>query len=142
MSRRSQRRRRHARDAVNDSRPGASSLSRLTTLTVRLPRPIQSLRHAAPLDLRHVEDRRRYHPSKILRSPKRVDGSRAMVGVSRGGAKAARHALPHKINFLVPKATVVCIRRKRRKEVLFAKRKTGKRGQRRPRRNFFSEVRC
>lgn len=139
MSRRSRRDRRHARQSEADifTRPGASSLSRLTTLTVRLPRPVVA---AAPRDLRRVEDRRRFHPAKSLRSPRGVHGGPARLTARTEPSRPGR--LPYAVNFLVPKKTVVCIRRQRRKEVLFAKRKAGKRGQRRSRRNFFSEVRC
>lgn len=44
--------------------------------------------------------------------------------------------------FRVPEKVAICVRRKRRKEVLFAKRRTGK-GSRSPKhRNYYSEVSC
>jgi len=52
--------------------------------------------------------------------------------------------LSRRVGFSHPWQVIVCVRRKRRREVLHALRKTGRGGskQRKPRRNFWSEVRC
>lgn len=52
--------------------------------------------------------------------------------------------LSRRVGFQHPWQVMICIRRKQRKEVLHAFKKTGSGGgkQRRPRRNFWSEVRC
>jgi len=44
--------------------------------------------------------------------------------------------------FTMPKSVLVCARRKMRKEVLFAKRKTGKGSRSIKRRNIWSEIKC
>lgn len=46
------------------------------------------------------------------------------------------------IAFSAPGETLVCVRRARRKEVLFAKKKTGKRGQRKARWSIWSKTKC
>lgn len=46
------------------------------------------------------------------------------------------------ISFSAPSQTIVCVRRSRRKEVLHALKKTGKRGQRRPRRTAWRDYKC
>lgn len=54
--------------------------------------------------------------------------------------------LPKRVGFSLPWQVIVCVRRKRRREVLFANRFAGSRGSsnlmRRRRNNEFSEVRC
>jgi len=70
-------------------------------------------------------------------------GSDASVGATHTPTKnRAPSRVPYQIAFSAPAETLVCIRRKRRKQVLFAKRKTGKGGQRRPRRSRWSDVKC
>lgn len=44
--------------------------------------------------------------------------------------------------FKAPARVVVCVRRQQRKEVMFAKKKAGRGGQRRPRFNWWSRVTC
>lgn len=86
-----------------------------------------------------VEDRRFYHP----------------LGTSAPAAsfKKPRHTLaagkpfspkvsPLISAFSAPSGVLICVRRKQRKEVLHALQKTGKVGQRRPRRSEFSSVQC
>ena len=46
------------------------------------------------------------------------------------------------VRYVVPRDAVICARRKIRKEVIFAKGKAGRGGQRRPRRNDYSNVVC
>lgn len=58
-----------------------------------------------------------------------------------------RDDLPYRVGFALPWQVVVCVRRKRRREVLHAFRIAGARGAmrrlfRKPRRNEWSEVRC
>lgn len=47
-----------------------------------------------------------------------------------------------RIGFANPWQVVICVRRKRRKEVMFATGRAGKGGQKSPKRNWYSEVRC
>jgi len=56
--------------------------------------------------------------------------------------KRGRSSVPYQIAFRAPAETLVCVRRSRRKQVLFAFKKTGKRGQRKPRRSKWSSIKC
>lgn len=58
------------------------------------------------------------------------------------GKKKGRLGVPYQIAFAQPKQTLVCVRRNARKQVLHAKRKTGKGGQRRPRKTRFRNIKC
>lgn len=108
------------------------------SLTVRLSRS----KPVAVLELRPVEDRRRFHPLGVYRPARRIDGRAVSRHVVDDRRSRGRY-LPTKIKFAVPRATAICIRRRRRKEVLHAKQLVGGgRGRRAPRRNWFSEVRC
>lgn len=49
---------------------------------------------------------------------------------------------PTRLGFAQPERVAVCARREQRREVIFAKRKAGKRGQRRARWNKFSDYSC
>lgn len=77
-------------------------------------------------------------------SPARLfSGSVASVGVEQvRPRKGSKSRVPFQIAFTAPGDTIVCVRRARRKEVLHAKRKTGKRGQRKPRRSRFRDIKC
>lgn len=50
--------------------------------------------------------------------------------------------VPYQLSFSAPAETVVCVRRSRRKEVLHALKKTGKRGQRKPRKTAWRNYKC
>lgn len=83
-----------------------------------------------------VEDRRRFHPSRKFRSAASFSRPHHVLKVKSSRALSARVA------FSAPKKVLVCVRRKRRKEVLHAKRVAGRGGLRRPRRSWFSDVSC
>lgn len=87
-------------------------------------------------DLQLIEDRRQFHPEGVLR-PARTLYERS---ASRNVVAPAKKFSPA-ISFAVPAKVALCVRRKQRREVLFA---TGKGGGRhkRPRKNLFSNVRC
>lgn len=58
-----------------------------------------------------------------------------------------QHVLSNRIGFGAPERIMICVRRKRRKEVIFAKRFAGRGGRARvrfraPRRNYYSQVDC
>lgn len=120
---------------------------------------------APRLSLVPVEDLRRYHPLGPARSVKvtsghavgpvvvgnkpRIRGRYIMENTSSGvsrwlGASSAKTShygkLPSQLAFAVPGKTIVCVRRKRRREVLFAKRKAHGAGRRR--RNQWSNIAC
>lgn len=102
--------------------------------------------------LTEVEDRRTWHPEAAFRPPllfsgnaarfdRLVDRRSSPLQVRRGlrvrsQTKAVRA-------FDDPGYVALCVRRKKRREVIFAKRKAGKGSRRRHRRrNYFSEIRC
>lgn len=118
--------------------------------------------------LRAFEDRRTWHPDGPRRPARSFNKwnhrltakslSRSMVGpygatnairvgtIARGFTRRARPKTAtfnrSSVAFQTPSKVLICVRRKQRKEVLFAKRKTGRGGQRRPRFNYYSSISC
>lgn len=130
---------RRSRRRVSESQPLApDAFSPPRTLT---PRVVQ-VRPVA--DLRQVEDRRAYHPLGPMRPPKAWSGHAVTPVKPKTTHKKFQRQLPFGLQFAAPKETLVCVRRKRRKEVLHALKKTGKGAGRRkkPRRNFYSWISC
>lgn len=102
--------------------------------------PVQG-RHLQPLNL--IDDRRSYHPEPATRPARLFSGAVASVKATITPKHVSgKSRVPVQIAFTAPDQTLVCVRRKTRKQVLFAKRKTGKAGQRKPKRNMWSNVRC
>lgn len=91
-----------------------------------------------------VDDRRTFDFDQVSRPARLFTGSTATTTATAVPKKTegARSRVPYQIAFTAPKQTLVCVRRQRRKEVLFAKKKGGKRGQKKPRRSAYSNVRC
>lgn len=123
----------------------------------RLPRsqtPSVSPRSMQSDFLRSVSDGRFFNPEPLYASPKTLSGARhrlrvfSPTSVSRshparpGRGFRAYEPVPTAIGFENPSQMVTCVRRGIREEVLHAKRKTGRVGQKRPRFNEFSKVRC
>ena len=101
-----------------------------------LPRVIQIPPRSS---LKIIEDRRLYHPAR------RVLPVRTRRRVAR--LEAARQTplyrpAAHHVQFAHPKQVIICVRRNRRKEIMHALKKTGRGGQKKPKRNFWSEVKC
>lgn len=96
-------------------------------------------------DLRHVEDRRRWSPS---RSPKSRSGGyliKALPNVNipnQTGSVYKTFEPSARIGFDRPQSMSICERRKRRREVMFARRKNGRGGQRKPRWSEYSYLSC
>ena len=90
-----------------------------------------------------VEDRRRYSPLPVA-APKTKKGTAAVVISSTVPVKTKGKRTTHRLqeSFIVPEKVLTCARRKRRTEVLHALKKTGKGGQRKPRRNSTSHISC
>lgn len=89
------------------------------------------------LDL--FEDRRLFNPE--LAPPARsTNRSRHRLVIPR--STRSRGKLPQFVGFDVPEKVLICVRRKIRGEVLHAKKKTGRRGQKKPRRGYYSSVSC
>lgn len=97
-------------------------------------------------------DRRRYHPEQDFAAPLTFAGrpasytvvdrpSKSQKQIDRFGAKL-RSQTKAAVAFAEPTRLALCVRRNQRKEVLHATGKAGKRGQKKPRRNFFSRITC
>lgn len=129
--------------AKSKSRSGSSVRRDITTIAnVQLP-----LFPSLPLsNLNQVEDRRFYTPSPlILRT---VTGQQHTLALPRkyqySMKRSLASTLPSQVGFNVPQNVVICVRRKRRKEVLHALGKTGfgKAPQKRPFRSWTSSLSC
>lgn len=99
---------------------------------VYLPRPVPRLVISPPV-LAH-EDRRLFH----------FDGrARPAVALRRAATRlVSPRASMIRVQFAQPDLVAICARRKRRRSVLFAVKKSGRNGMRRSRRNFFSNIGC
>lgn len=98
----------------------------------------------SPLSLSLIEDRRFYRPEP---TPLRPVFSITSRSAARIVAKQNPRYKPDSqtkaiLAFAEPDVLPLCIRRKRRKQVLHAKGIAGSRGLRPPRRNSWSEVSC
>lgn len=91
--------------------------------------------------LRLVEDRRYFHPMGPARPASAFTRSSSRVVVPKWSTVGAA-GVTAKLAFNSPSSVLVCVRRKSRREVLFAKGKGGRRGQRRPKRNIWSSIKC
>lgn len=129
--------------------PNDSELLREYTKPKPAYRPIVT--HTAPKALTPIEDRRTYHPQGKARPARSLNKSQHRLAIATSKPAHVRSAkrsvgqarLPHAVQFEAPKQVLVCIRRKARKEVLFALRKTGKGARaKRHRQSYYSNVRC
>lgn len=137
MARNRKSRNKHRRDALPRiaNPPLSSLLSRLPVYKpirrrISIPRGIEDRRLYSPTPRRPLT--RRSHVAKIeyVHAPSRSKK------ISAPAYPLSRPA------FAAPRRVLICVRRKQRKEVLFAKNKAGRRGQRRPKFNRFSEISC
>lgn len=106
----------------------------------RFSRPLSSL---APLHL--IEDLRRYDPARHVNARSLFNRFHRLVVDPNVNLKRSRSrvALTPRIAFANPERVVTCIKRKTRRQVMFAMRKTGKGAQRRRRhRNWRSNISC
>lgn len=104
------------------------------------------------LDL--FEDRRTFHPEGKSAPARSTNRSRhrlqsppvkeaAFSHQDSLNYPSAHSVQPHAIAaFTAPKKVLVCVRRKIRKEVMHALGKSGRSGQRRPRRSEYSSIQC
>lgn len=106
-----------------------------------VPRARNPVRSKANRHLRLVEDRRQWHPDGPRRAATGFNRWAPRI-IAPGWAAVAGAAVTAKLAFAGSSAVPICIRRKTRREVIFAKRKAGRRGQRRPRRSWFSKIHC
>lgn len=116
--------------------------------------PLKPLAHRVTKNLGHIEDRRSWHPKGVQAPAKSVHKAQHRLVAKpnkapRGSAQRiseafrARAAPPVAVGFHAPKKVVICVRRRMRKEVLFALNRTGKGAKKRKhRRSYYSDVRC
>lgn len=142
------------RDYLNDIRPVERDTSAISRSPLDLsppslgpvllrgpriaPRP-DFFETAQPLDdfsLREIQDGRVFHPDPV---PMSIGGSRARVAVGPSVGPAPKSKGVYHFDNYMP--AITCVRRKQRREVLFAKRRAGG-GHRRPRRGPLSNVEC
>lgn len=95
------------------------------------------------VDLSQIEDRRIstpgvYRPAKTFRGWSRLRILQDPVKPLR----IRKRLFSHQVQFADPRSTLICVRRSQRREVLFAKKRAGRGGMRRPRRNQFSSIVC
>lgn len=88
-------------------------------------------------------DRRTFHPDGRFRpAPTLVRAARRLVVARPQKPRLSVSQLNHRIGFAIPKKVLICVRRKERREVIFARRGHGK-GARSPKtRNIWSNVKC
>lgn len=87
--------------------------------------------------LTSIEDNRLFHPEQPWNPPAELPGLPARIRTDR-----SRFSSVPQEAFAVPHRTAVCIRRKTRREVIFAKRRNGRGGRSRRHFNFNSWVKC
>lgn len=106
-------------------------------LGLEAPDPVRSS------SLLQLEDRRTFSPV-TYRPPATVRRPFRLVVPNAKPRFRARRASKFEagIAFDRPEAVLVCVRRHRRREVLFAKSKAGRGGMRRPRRTWLSSISC
>lgn len=123
----------------------------------RDPRPIANHRLPATKPIRRrnsiprgIEDRRQFSPYPAFERPyltKRSTPSRILYSHARQtktrskAVPASTYPVSHPA-FVAPRRVLVCVRRQRRTEVLFALGKAGRKGQKRPRFSSTSNVSC
>ena len=98
----------------------------------------------SPQTLRELGDLRQFDPTRSTSPARSIRRDQARLTLPVRRAKkpnklAPLHALP---GFSMPPKVAICVRRQTRKEVLHAKKVAGKSGLKKPRRNFWSKVRC
>lgn len=98
-------------------------------------------------DLTAISDRRRFHPDGEARPAPSFKKSRHRLtersyNRPKAGKKYKTQSFVTKIGFEEPEKVLVCVRRKIREEVLHAFKKTGRRGQKRKKFNFYSSISC
>lgn len=103
--------------------------------------------------LLEIEDRRTFHPEGDNRPVVRRTGAKAQKTLRDRLSRSPRQRVRFGprvrsqtnavLGFVRPEGVVTCVRRHRRKEVLFAKKKAGRGGRQRPRRlTWRSQVGC
>lgn len=131
------------RSGRDDLTPSTPSLSH------RLPRPIAFSTPSNYQNLLEVEDLRTFYPDENRPALLNTGRPHSLQYPSPKKTRlnkdrfSSLRSLSSRVQFAQPENVLVCVRRKRRKEVLFAKQKTGRgKKQRRPRRGRWSSISC
>lgn len=123
-----------------------SSIASFETELLRPIRPaVAPIVYVPRSVLPEVEDRRVFHPVKKHRPALLVSGLPAQLKIRKPQVRGRvlRTVVPRGVSFEAPRQVAVCVRRKDRREVLFANRQTRRgAGARRRRRNWWSEISC
>lgn len=90
--------------------------------------------------LQEYDDRRTFHPQHASRPAQTF--SNVNHKLRHVGTTNLSMFSPRSVGFVDAKRTLICVRRKIRKEVLHALNKTGRSGQNKPKYNIYSGVRC
>ena len=130
------RRNRREEDLERDDDPIAS-------LLLEGPAPGPALtpttwRTAVSDPLADLQDFRTFHPDQVYRDPLLTSGLPATTKQTRPRTRS----LVTQTTFDAPRDVAICVRRKSRREVIFAKRKAGAGARARRRRNYWSNVKC
>ncbi len=92
---------------------------------------------------RFIEDRRRYNPTRQPRTHKTTLGTSAKIIFTQQTGKKNQMKFKTPIaRFVNPAQVIACVRRKQRKEIMFANKKAGRQGQRKQKRNSISNIKC
>lgn len=77
-------------------------------------------------------------------TPRLFNSQPAQISVDYTPTKTipAPSRVPYQIAFSAPAETLVCVRRKTRREVIFAKKRNGRGGQRRAKWSLWSKTKC
>lgn len=120
-----------------------------TPMTVARPIGLPKLSRLPSVTLGQYEDRRTYHPEPYTRPAFALPRKAARLVVRKPKNESSVFNAPYtspppiSVGFAVPDRVAVCVRRKRRKEVIFALNKTGAGAKsKRRRKNAYSNVGC
>lgn len=91
-----------------------------------------------PITLNLSEDRRVFHPDRRMQNARSYKSSSHRLEVPN----QYRNPFSPHVAFTAPRSVFICVRRKIRREVIFAKGGGGRRKMRHPRRSYYSDVRC
>jgi len=137
------------RDAIRSRLENASRFSapRVFSPSVLISRPALRQLVASTL-LREIQDRRQFHPDRPYAPAGVFSGVYQRKIIDRpvrapnGFLSPSVDIAPGRFGFAVPEKVAICVRRKRRREVLFARRGTGKGSRARRKYNYFSTINC
>lgn len=122
-----------------------------------MPQPLPVVSPLLPLPLVpvEIEDRRLFHPLDEFAPARDLTGQDAEVRIKKGVVRRGPKGMPLRaprslsgdleknLGFRMPHTVLICARRRIRREVLFAIKKTRKgSGARRHRRNYFTDIHC